>query len=243
MFTGGSAAQLSLYIYSVCGLFAYLWGLKAISSEDPDKSTLTAHIFLLDHLIGTLWTAFFGVDWWIYTPHDGKRVTNSPAQVELATGGAAVGHHPTATTEAQRAASALQLWNQEKALSATVIILGWLLKVYFCLLLYSYSYHLRHDTYRSLPLSKPNQPPVEYPNSPELTPGLHDLSDLPSARPSSARHTPMLSGASFTEFVGAHTMRSNGWPEHQDDIETVEEEEAEAFVAHTTASTSGTTRA
>ncbi|KAG8812691.1 hypothetical protein FRC17_001894, partial [Serendipita sp. 399] len=129
LFTGGSAAQLSLYIYSVCGLFAYLWGLKAVSSEDADKSTLTAHIFLLDHLIGTLWTAFFGVDWWIFTPHDGKRVTNSPAQIELATGGAAVGHHPAATTDAQRAASALQLWNQEKALAATVIILGWLLKL------------------------------------------------------------------------------------------------------------------
>ena len=225
---------------------------------------MTAHIFLLDHLIGTLWTAFFGVAWWIYTPHDGKRVVNSAAQIELATGGAAVGHHPAATTEAQRAASALQLWNQEKALAAFVIVLGWLfkvrdcsirsegmlicLKVYFCLLLYSYSFHLRNDSYRSLPLSKANQAPVEYLNSPELPLGDQDLDNdayqIPissaagsvptSARPTSARHTPMLSGASFTEFVGAHTSRPGGWPEHHSDAEdTVGEEEAAAIVSHT----------
>lgn len=248
LFTGGSLAQLSLYIYSVCGLFAYMWGLRAVSSENPEKTTLTAHIFLLDHLIGTLWTAFFGVAWWIYTPHDGKRVVNSAAQIELATGGAAVGHHPTSITEAQRAASALQLWNQEKALAASVIVIGWLFKVYFCLLLYSYSFHLRNDSYRSLPLSKPNEAPVEYLNSPELPLGDQDLDDVDayqipissaaasvptSARPTSARHTPMLSGASFTEFVGAHTSRPSGWPEyHNDASETVGEEEAAAIATH-----------
>jgi len=32
LFTGGSLAQLSLYLYSVCGLFAYGWGLKAVQA-------------------------------------------------------------------------------------------------------------------------------------------------------------------------------------------------------------------
>lgn len=146
LFTGGSLAQLSLYLYSVCGLFAYLWGLRAVSTvsakpfirqqiftirlqENAEKATLTAHIYLLDHLVSTLWTAFFGVSWWIYTPHDGKRVINSDAQVELSTGGAAAGHHPAAISDAQRAISALQLWNKEKAFAAMLIIGGWLLKV------------------------------------------------------------------------------------------------------------------
>lgn len=97
--------------------------------ENPEKSTITAHIFLLDHLLSTLWTAFFGVAWWVFTPHDGRRVINSAAQVELATGGAAVGHHPTVISEAQRTVAALQLWNQERAYAATIIILGWLIKV------------------------------------------------------------------------------------------------------------------
>lgn len=97
--------------------------------EEPDKSTVVAHIFLLDHLLSTIWTAFFGVAWWVYTPHDGKRVINSDAQIELATGGAAVGHHPATISEAQRAASALELWDQEKAFAAAIIISGWIIKV------------------------------------------------------------------------------------------------------------------
>lgn len=65
----------------------------------------------------------------MYTPHDGKRVVNSSAQIELATGGAAAGHHPAAISETQRAASALQLWDQEKAFAATLIVFGWIIKV------------------------------------------------------------------------------------------------------------------
>jgi hypothetical protein len=101
-------------------------------------------------------------------------------------------------------------------------------------MLYSYSFHLRHDTYRSLPLSHPNES-VQYPASPNLSAMDHDADDgdlyqLPlatgngsasaplSGRPSSSRHAPMLSGASFTEFVGAHNSRGGGWPDHRDDI-------------------------
>lgn len=67
--------------------------------------------------------------WWVFTPHDGRRVINSAAQVDLATGGAAVGHHPAVISESQRAVAALQLWNQERAYAATIIVLGWLIKV------------------------------------------------------------------------------------------------------------------
>jgi hypothetical protein len=113
------------------------------------------------------------------------------------------------------------------------------LQVYFCILLYSYSYHLRHNSYRSLPLSKPNIPVQPIPDSPTLSAIDHDhvesyhlplangIGSTPiSARASSSRHTPMLSGASFTEFVGAHTSRDNGWPIHHEEDEVVFDSDA-----------------
>jgi hypothetical protein len=96
------------------------------------------------------------------------------------------------------------------------------------MLLYSFSYHLRHNSYRSLPLSQPNKR-ANHLYSPNAENDLDDgdlyrssaltgLSTGPmSAEPSSSRHTPMLSGASFTEFVGPHKDRTNGWPSHYDD--------------------------
>lgn len=107
-------------------------------------------------------------------------------------------------------------------------------------MLYSYSFHLRHDTYRSLPLSRPNKLPAQYPASPNLSAHENEMEgedfyQLPisngnghptaplSGKPSSSRHTPMLSGASFTEFVGAHSGRGGGWPEHVDEDATDEE--------------------
>jgi len=38
---------------------------------------------------------------------------------------------------------------------------------------------------------------------------------------SASRHTPMLSGASFTEFIGAHNSRISGWPEQLEEVEEV----------------------
>ncbi|KIM22828.1 hypothetical protein M408DRAFT_78379 [Serendipita vermifera MAFF 305830] len=245
LFTGGSLAQLSLYLYSIAGLFAYIWALRAVLSENPGKSTITANIFLLDHIISTLSTAFFGVAWWVFTPHDGRRIINSAAQVELATGGAAVGHHPTVISEAQRTLVASELWSQERAYAAAILILGWVIKGYFCVVLYSYAFHLRNNSYQSLPLSWSSKPEDQYPDSPDLSavdqeldvPDLYKHSNASglvtaplSGRPSTSRHTPMLSSTSFTEFVGAHNNRTSGWPEHLEEVEEVvfDEEEAEA---------------
>lgn len=97
--------------------------------EDPDKTLIMAHIYLMDHIVSTLWTVFFGVTWWSFTAHDGKRVTNSPAQEEVATGGASYGHHPPILSEAQRAEAALQLWSKEKNFAAGIIFAGWCIKV------------------------------------------------------------------------------------------------------------------
>ena len=151
----------------------------------------------MDHVVSTLWTVFFGVSWWSYTAHDGKRISNSPAQEEVATGGASYGHHPPILSETQRADAALELWNEERNFAAGIIVAGWCIKVgppspnlpispsprlssfifhfipagrpnktflinhhrvipqiYFIIVIYTYALHLRHGTYRTLPLSR-----------------------------------------------------------------------------------------
>ncbi|KAL5492447.1 hypothetical protein ACEPAI_3894 [Sanghuangporus weigelae] len=145
VFTGGSFAQLSLYIYSVVTLIAFGWALKAIAEEDPRRTLYFAHLFFADHVLSTVWTVFFAVVWWVYTPHDGRRQANSAAQEQLMQGS---GHN---MTDEERTAAAMRIWNKEKGLAATVLIFGWCAKVYFALLIYSYAIHLRKGSYRSLP--------------------------------------------------------------------------------------------
>lgn len=92
--------------------------------ENPKESFWFAHIFVCDHIFSTLWLCYFSVDWWIYTPHDGKQTPHSAAQEELIRGATGI---PVYTDE-ERERMALQLWNKEKGLTAAVLIIGWLLK-------------------------------------------------------------------------------------------------------------------
>ena len=85
-----------------------------------------AHIFFADHILNTIWTVYFIVHWWLYTPHDGRRNANSPAQQALIDG--YIGEQKT-MTEAERTAAAERVWHAEKAQALTIIILGWLIKV------------------------------------------------------------------------------------------------------------------
>ena len=51
---GGSAAQLSMYLYSVIGLIALVWGLRAIAQVRPDRDpilTVFTHLITLILLI------------------------------------------------------------------------------------------------------------------------------------------------------------------------------------------------
>lgn len=145
------------------------------TQENPAKVLTYAHFYLIDHLISTLYIVFFGVTWYVYTPHDGRRVANSDAQKAILEGaGAANGGM---VDEHERARMALQVWNDEKGFSTTVLVLGWLIKVcnsvhrqnttifqsippyltmtilsqiYFIAILYSYAIHLRRGTFRAL---------------------------------------------------------------------------------------------
>ncbi|QRV88768.1 inositol phosphorylceramide synthase subunit Kei1 [Ceratobasidium sp. AG-Ba] len=148
LFFGGSAAQISMYIYSTLAIVALAWGLKAVTDEDAKRTFYFAHIFVADHLLGTIWTVFFAVLWWVYNPHDGEKVVNSAAQEAMA--GA---HGNTTLSHEDRVKAAQLIWNQEKGLAAMVLIAGWLSKLYFSALIYSYALHLRQGSYRGLPMT------------------------------------------------------------------------------------------
>lgn len=141
---GGNAAQLTLYIYSALALIGLSWGIRAVNQvrhpsdylshpyspftmqENPKHMLYFAHIFFADHILNTIWTVYFIVQWWLYTPHDGRRNANSPAQQALIDG--YIGEHQT-MSEAERTAAAERVWHAEKAQALTIIILGWLIKV------------------------------------------------------------------------------------------------------------------
>ena len=143
---GGSAAQLSLYIYSTIALVALAWGLNAVkrvslgycpimfplltrgnpTQEDARSTLYFAHLFFADHVLSTSWTVFFAVVWWLYSPHDGRRVSSSAAQdniIENYLG------ETEQVSEEERTRLALQLWRKEKGVAITIIVLGWLIKV------------------------------------------------------------------------------------------------------------------
>jgi hypothetical protein len=139
---GGSFAQLSLYVYSAIALVALGWGLKAVKEasptrvgvlstdglrhqEDAKHTFYFAHLYFADHIFSTTWTVFFGVVWWIYTPHDGRRQANSAAQEDMMKVAGST-HH---ISELDRESEAMRIWNHEKGTAVAIIVLSWLAKV------------------------------------------------------------------------------------------------------------------
>ncbi|EPQ56603.1 DUF1753-domain-containing protein [Gloeophyllum trabeum ATCC 11539] len=206
MGAGGSLAQLSMYVYSVLGLVALTWGLKAVQEEDPKRTLYFAHLFFADHILSTAWTVFFIVVWWVYTPHDGARRISSPAQEDIIHRS---GINVTMSPE-DRTAAAQAIWNKEKGPALAIVILGWLAKIYFALLLYSYASHLRKGSYRSLPLSRPNPaaPTPAYAALPDEEEGdtIDEFYRLPlRARPSSKADASMPDEVLFDEDEDRHS--------------------------------------
>jgi len=99
-------------------------------------------------------------------------------------------------------------------LAAAVIIVSWIFKIYFALLLYSYAMHLRQGSYRSLPLSRSAHTST-HPTSHTAYDALADEEDeeiedfyrVPLRSPSSSNHRRGTSGnisiSSFADFVSA----------------------------------------
>ncbi|EUC59052.1 inositolphosphorylceramide synthase subunit Kei1 [Rhizoctonia solani AG-3 Rhs1AP] len=199
LFFGGSAAQISMYIYSSLAIVALAWGLKAVTDEDPKRTFYFAHIFVADHLLGTIWTVFFAVLWWVYNPHDGEKVVNSAAQEAMA--GA---HGNTTMTHEERVAAAQLIWNEEKGLAAAVLIAGWVSKIYFSALIYSYAIHLRQGSYRTLPLTTALANSIS--NNGDTTLMESDLESDGEAEGSALYRMPVRTprtGDSFAEFTNA----------------------------------------
>lgn len=124
VFFGLTLAQLSLYLYSVASIGLSLWGLQQIGKENPQSTLLYANLFLLDHLLSTLYTAYFGVVWYSYTPHDGRSVAHSDAQKDIMHGSPASG-----LDGAERARKAMAVWRDERGTAAGILVLSWMLKV------------------------------------------------------------------------------------------------------------------
>lgn len=172
VFQGGTFAQVALYLYSIATIVVFLWGLKGISDEDAQHALTYAHLFTLDHMISTFWTLLFTFNWFYFTPHDGQPTTTQSShqtglmdlietiEAQYRTPEEMQKLHHDQLTPGQRKMSAERIWKEEKDFSAAVLTLGWLVKIYFALVLYSYALHLRHGTYRTLPLSKASAHPV-----------------------------------------------------------------------------------
>ncbi|GAA5864807.1 hypothetical protein JCM8547_009238 [Rhodosporidiobolus lusitaniae] len=198
-------AQLSMYLYSMASLGGVVWGLQQVSAENGPSTLLYAHLFALDHLLSTLWTAFFAVVWYAWVPHDGRRVANSDAQKAMMGGSQTTG----AMTDEARAAAASEVWSGERGFSAFVLVVGWFIKVYFILILYSFALHLRHNTYPSLPLSARNSvPSSKYGSStssssphPSRRPGLHNHQHTRHSSTGGAHYT-HLRGNSLASTAG-----------------------------------------
>ena len=116
---------LSMTFVTLSDSLPFFYSLCAIQ-ENPKHMLYFAHIFFADHILNTIWTVYFAVHWWLYTPHDGRRNANSPAQQALIDG--YIGEHQS-MSEAERIAAAERVWHSEKAQALTIIILGWLIKV------------------------------------------------------------------------------------------------------------------
>lgn len=174
VFQGGTFAQVSLYIYSIATIPLFIWGLNAISVEKHQSALRYAHLYFLDHMISTGWTVLFGVWWYNFAQHDGRPVTNSSHQAGLMSliesleaqyhtpeEMALLRHNTTSADTPEGAAEmalrtqrAREIWRAERGFAASVLCVGWLIKIYFAALLYAYALHLRHGTYWMLPLSK-----------------------------------------------------------------------------------------
>ncbi|GAA5933259.1 Kei1p [Sporobolomyces koalae] len=204
--------QLTMYVYSIASLVLFIWGLQKIGEENGPKSLIYAHLFALDHLVGTLYTGLFAAIWYLYTPHDGRRIANSDAQKAMM--GSNTG---TGLDDAARVEAAMGVWKSERGFSGAVLVIGWLLKVYFILCLYSYALHVRRGTYSQLPKSSYNT----IPSSKFVTPGSSPLAgrSRQHTRNSSTggpQYSHLRGNSIASTFEGGGTLAETLWEDKED---------------------------
>ncbi|GAA5836855.1 hypothetical protein JCM3766R1_006282 [Sporobolomyces carnicolor] len=223
LLAGGNAlsqpvGQLTMYVYSIASLVVFIWGLQKIGEENGPKALIYAHLFAVDHLVGTLYTSLFAAIWYLYTPHDGRRIANSDAQKAMM--GSNTG---TGLDDAGRVEAAMGVWKSERGFSGAVLLIGWMLKVYFILCLYSYALHVRRGTYSQLPKSSYNT----VPSAKFVTPGASSSNG--SARSRQHTRNSSTGGPQYSHLRGNSIASTAGgfdngygetiW-EDGDDVET-----------------------
>ncbi|EGG02536.1 uncharacterized protein MELLADRAFT_117555 [Melampsora larici-populina 98AG31] len=149
VFTGVSLAQLSMYIYSILTIGLVIYGLQATGEENARKTFIYANSLLVDHLLSTVYTVWFGLSWYFDNPHDGRRIAHGDAQKNMMNPDA-----PELSPELRKQA-AQAIWKAERDFATMILVSLWILKLYFIFVVYSFAIHLGRGTYTSLPLSKP----------------------------------------------------------------------------------------
>lgn len=71
--------QLSMYLYSTVLLVATIYLYKHIRLQSPFETVLLAHLYALDSVVNALYTAFFGVLWFITLANGPENSKNSAA--------------------------------------------------------------------------------------------------------------------------------------------------------------------
>lgn len=132
-----------MYLYSVGTLAGFVWGLKQITEENPTNSLLYANMFAIDHIISSIYSAVFFKHWYFDEPHDGRRADVG----DLTKGWGGVAHQDL--TEMDRITAAKEIWGREKVFAGLVLLSGFVAKVYFILIIYSFSLSLIQGTYVS----------------------------------------------------------------------------------------------
>lgn len=149
VFHGGNLTQISMYVYSIVTIGLVIYGLQATGEENARRTFIFANCLLLDHLISTLYTIHFGIEWFIKNPHDGRRVAHGDAQKNMMNPDA-----PELSPELRKEA-AQAIWKAERGFATVILALVWISKLYFIFVVYSFALHLRRGTYTTLPLSRP----------------------------------------------------------------------------------------
>lgn len=132
-----------MYLYSVGTLAVFVWGLKQITEENASNLLLYANLFAIDHIISTIYSLVFFKHWYIDEPHDGRRADVG----DLTKGWGGVAHQDL--TELDRISAAKEVWGREKVFAALVLLSGFIAKLFFILIIYSFSLSIIQGTYVS----------------------------------------------------------------------------------------------
>lgn len=100
----------------------------AVNKESSSRVLKLCHLYVIDHIIQTVYTLGFARYYWYEIPHDGRRVANSKAQEDLIRLAVSRGEVSDKMPE-DIAEIARGLWEKEQGFAMMVLFASWLIKV------------------------------------------------------------------------------------------------------------------